>query len=171
MNKLEQMRLNLTALRLAFELHLSFRNANAQENEVLSQYAGFGGLSEILMDPKEESLWSESNRRVRPMVQEFHDLVELYMPNDSAKYIESAKNSVLTGFYTPIPVIEALSASLKASGIPLNSVLDPSAGSGRFIDVIKTDHGPSDVLMFEKDLLTGLLLSAKLGDSVRNEGF
>ncbi|GHB86220.1 helicase-related protein [Persicitalea jodogahamensis] len=171
MNKLEQMGSNLTALRLAFELHLSFRNANPQENEVLSQYVGFGGLSEILMDPKEDSHWSESNRRMRPVVQEFHDLVDLYMPNDSAKYIESAKNSVLTGFYTPTPIIEAFSSSLKASGIPLNSVLDPSAGSGRFIDVIKTEHRPSDVLMFEKDLLTGLLLSAELGDSVRNEGF
>ena len=171
MNKLEQMRSNLTALRLAFEVHLSFRNANPQENTVLSQYAGFGGLSEILIDPKDDALWTDSNKRMRPLVQEFHGLVELYRPNDSAKYIESAKNSVLTGFYTPTPIVEALSSSLKASGIPLNSVLDPSAGSGRFIDTIRTEHRPSDVLMFEKDLLSGLLLSAKSGDTVRNEAF
>jgi len=171
MNKLEQMRSNLTALRLAFEVHLSFKNANSQENIVLSQYAGFGGLSEILIDPKVDALWTDSNKRMRPLVKEFHDLVELYRPNDSAKYIESAKNSVLTGFYTPTPIVEALSSSLKATGIPLNSVLDPSAGSGRFIDTIRVDHRPGDVLMFEKDLLSGLLLSAKSGDTVRNEAF
>ena len=165
------MRSNLTALRLAFEVHLSFKNANSQENIVLSQYAGFGGLSEILIDPKVDALWTDSNKRMRPLVKEFHDLVELYRPNDSAKYIESAKNSVLTGFYTPTPIVEALSSSLKATGIPLNSVLDPSAGSGRFIDTIRVDHRPGDVLMFEKDLLSGLLLSAKSGDTVRNEAF
>ncbi|MPR37419.1 N-6 DNA methylase [Salmonirosea aquatica] len=171
MNKIEQMRLNLTALRLAFEIHLSFRNANPQENMVLSQYAGFGGLSEILIDPKNDTLWTDSNKRMRPSVEELHDLVELYRPNDFSRYLQSARNSVLTGFYTPAPIIEALSSSLKAVGISLNSVLDPSAGNGRFIEVIRAEHRPNDVLMYEKDLLTGLLLSARSSDTIKIEGF
>ncbi len=171
MSKTEQMRANLSALELVFRLGQEGRKATTDEKEVLTGYVGFGGLSEILIDPRENFLWTPANQRLRPLVMAFHEMLEKENPGRKEEYVQSARNSVLTGFYTPLPIIRAFSEALREAGISPNSVLDPSAGSGRFMEVLRTAHTPAEVVMYEKDLLTGLLLSAKSTDRVRIEGF
>lgn len=171
MNKFESLGANLTALELAFRLAREGRKASTSEREILDGYVGFGGLSEILFDPFDDTQWSSANQRLRPQVRDFHELLEREEPGRKREYLQSARNSVLTGFYTPLPIIEAFSEALTQAGISLHSILDPSAGSGRFVEVLRSAQTPTDVLMYEKDLLTGLVLSAKSTDQVRVEGF
>jgi N12 class adenine-specific DNA methylase len=88
--------------------------------------------------------------------------------------MDSLKASVLTAFYTPTPIVDALSDALKYSGVEVKSFLEPSAGQGAFIDsFLRNDRYPgAEVLAYEKDLLTGKILSA-LHPSIltRIEGF
>jgi N12 class adenine-specific DNA methylase len=171
MNKSDRMQSNLDALTLAFELAGQGRKAKGTEVEVLSGYTGFGGLNEVLLDPLAGTAWTPATQRLRSQVSALHELLQAKVPDRKEEYLNSAKNSVLTGYYTPLPVINALSKALKNAGIALNSTLDPSAGTGRFVEVLRSEHPLSDVLMYEKDLLTGLVLSAKSQDRVRVEGF
>ncbi len=161
MNKNERFQSNLAALSLAFGLAGQGRKAKGPEVDILSKYTGFGGLNEILFDPRDEVVWKSGTQNTRQYVLAFHEMLGKYDPARKEEFVKSAKSSVLTGFYTPIPIICALSGAIKNAGIKLTSVLDPSAGNGRFVEVIRSDHTPSDVLMYETDLLTGLVLSAK----------
>ncbi|GLU56476.1 DNA methylase [Dyadobacter frigoris] len=171
MNKFDVLTNNIAALSTAFQLSKEGRKANADEKVILSGYSGFGAISEILLDPSIEQLWTGKRHRIRPYVQEVHDLIDQYRPNEKKKYVDSVKNSVLTSFYTPEPVVDAISNALKENKINVKSILDPSAGNGLFVDRIRKSHSPSDVVMYEKDLLTGLVLSVKSNDRTRVEGF
>jgi type I restriction-modification system DNA methylase subunit len=130
MNKSDRMQSNLDALTLAFELAGQGRKAKGTEVEVLSGYTGFGGLNEVLLDPLAGTAWTPATQRLRSQVSALHELLQAKVPDRKEEYLNSAKNSVLTGYYTPLPVINALSKALKNAGIALNSTLDPSAGTG-----------------------------------------
>ena len=171
MNKFDVLTNNIAALSTAFELSKEGRKANSEEREVLSGYSGFGSITEILLDPKIDQLWTGKKHRVQPYVQEIHDLIEQYKPNEKKRYVDSVKNSVLTSFYTPVPIVDAISNALKDNQVNIKSILDPSAGNGLFVDRLRKSHSPNDVVMFEKDLLTGLVLSVKSNDRTRVEGF
>lgn len=174
------MRDNIEAIRLAFRLGVAGRTAqSAEEREVLRKYAGFGGLKCILNDANEladAAKWSKSDIELFAPTVELRRLIHDYSHNDKefAGYMDSLKASVLTAFYTPVPVIDAISDALKNSGIEIRSFLEPSAGQGAFIDsFLRNDKYPdTEVLAYEKDLLTGKILSA-LHPSIltRVEGF
>ena len=179
-NRLQTMRDNIEAIRMAFSLGVKGRGAQtAEEREVLRKYAGFGGLKCILNDANEladAAKWSKSDIELFAPTVELRRLIHDYSHNDKefAGYMDSLKASVLTAFYTPPPVIDAISDALKNSGIEVRSFLEPSAGQGAFIDsFLRNDkyHG-AEVLAYEKDLLTGKILSA-LHPSIltRVEGF
>lgn len=179
-NRLQTMRENIEAIRLAFRLGVAGRSAQtAEEIAVLRKYAGFGGLKCILNDAndlEDAAKWSKSDIELFAPTVELRRLIHDYSKDDRefARYMDSLKASVLTAFYTPAPVIDAISDSLKQSGIEVNSFLEPSAGQGAFIDsFLRNDMYPgAEVLAYEKDLLTGKILSA-LHPSIltRIEGF
>ena len=179
-NKLQTMRDNIEAIRLAFSLGVAGRGAQtAEEIAVLRKYAGFGGLKCILNDANdlEDAVkWSKSDIELFAPTVELRRLIHDYSKDDKefARYMDSLKASVLTAFYTPAPVIDAISDALKYSGIEVKSFLEPSAGQGAFIDsFLRNDKYPgAEVLAYEKDLLTGKILSA-LHPSIltRIEGF
>ncbi len=174
------MRDNIEAIRMAFSLGVKGRGAqSAEEIAVLHKYAGFGGLKCILNDANEladAAKWSKSDIELFAPTVELRRLIHDYSHNDKefAGYMASLKASVLTAFYTPAPVIDAISDALKNSGIEVRSFLEPSAGQGAFIDsFLHNDKYPgAEVLAYEKDLLTGKILSA-LHPSIltRVEGF
>jgi N12 class adenine-specific DNA methylase len=84
-------------------------------------------------------------------------------------YVQSLKNSALTAFYTPEPVVTAMQESLQLSGIRPGRFLDPSAGTGMFISGLKD---VPEVHCFEKDKLTGKILSSLYPESrVTIDGF
>ena len=174
------MRDNIEAIKLALNLGVKGRGAqSAEEREVLRKYAGFGGLKCILNDANEladAAKWSKSDIELFAPTVELRRLIHDYSHNDKefAGYMDSLKASVLTAFYTPAPVIDAISDALKNSGVEVRSFLEPSAGQGAFIDsFLRNDRYPgAEVLAYEKDLLTGKILST-LHPSIltRVEGF
>ena len=179
-NKLQTMRDNIEAIRLALRLGVAGRTAqNAEEREILRKYAGFGGLKCILNDANELAdavKWSKSDIELFAPTVELRRLIHDYSHDDREfkDYMDSLKASVLTAFYTDNRIVDAISDSLKYSGVEVKSFLEPSAGQGAFIDsFLRNDRYPgAEVLAYEKDLLTGKILSA-LHPSIltRIEGF
>ena len=174
------MRDNIEAIRLAFRLGVAGHSAQtAEERETLRKYAGFGGLKCILNDANEladAAKWSKSDIELFAPTVELRRLIHDYSKDDKefARYMDSLKASVLTAFYTDNRIVDALSDSLKYSGVEVKSFLEPSAGQGAFIDsFLRNNRYPgAEVLAYEKDLLTGKILSA-LHPSIltRIEGF
>ena len=171
---------NIEAIRMVFSLGVKGRGAqSAEEREVLRKYAGFGGLKCILNDANEladAAKWSKSDIELFAPMVELRRLIHDYSKDDKefARYMDSLKASVLTAFYTDNRIVDAISDSLKYSGVEVKSFLEPSAGQGAFIDsFLRNNRYPgAEVLAYEKDLLTGKILSA-LHPSIltRIEGF
>ena len=159
------MRNNIEAIRVAFRLGVEKRPPTAAEREALGRYAGFGGLKCILNDANEladAAKWSKSDIELFAPTVELRRLIHDYSKNDKefAAYMDSLKASVLTAFYTPSPVIDALADTLKERGVKVGSFLEPSAGQGAFVDSFLQRYPGAETLAFEKDLLTGKILSA-----------
>ena len=174
------MRDNIEAIRMAFSLGVKGRGAQtAEEIAVLRKYAGFGGLKCILNDANEladAAKWSKSDIELFAPTVELRRLIHDYSRDDKKfnRYMESLKASTLTAFYTDNRIVDAISDTLKYQGVEIKSFLEPSAGQGAFIDsFLRNDRYPgAEVLAYEKDLLTGKILSA-LHPSIltRIEGF
>ena len=174
------MRDNIKAIRMAFSLGVKGRGAQtAEEIAVLRKYAGFGGLKCILNDANEladAAKWSKSDIELFAPTVELRRLIHDYSHDDKEfnRYMESLKASTLTAFYTDNRIVDAISDALKYQGVEIKSFLEPSAGQGAFIDsFLRNDRYPgAEVLAYEKDLLTGKILSA-LHPSIltRIEGF
>ena len=174
------MRDNIEAIRMAFSLGVKGRGAQtAEEIAVLRKYAGFGGLKCILNDANEladAAKWSKSDIELFAPTVELRRLIHDYSRDDKEfnRYMESLKASTLTAFYTDSRIVDAISDALKYQGVEIKSFLEPSAGQGAFIDsFLRNDRYPgAEVMAYEKDLLTGKILSA-LHPSIltRIEGF
>ena len=179
-NRPQTMHDNIEAIRMAFSLGVKGRGAQtAEEIAVLRKYAGFGGLKCILNDANEladAAKWSKSDIELFAPTVELRRLIHDYSHDDREfkDYMDSLKVSVMTAFYTDHRIVDAISDALKYSGIEIKSFLEPSAGQGAFIDsFLRNDKYPgAEVLAYEKDLLTGKILSA-LHPSIltRIEGF
>ena len=176
-NRLQKLRDNIEAIRTAFRLSAEQRPANDAEWDTLSRYAGFGGLKCILFPADEladAARWTKSDRELFAPTVELRKLIR-ECSNDErefSRYMDSLKASVLTAFYTPKHVVEAISQSLQYAGVEPKRFLDPSAGSGAFVDAFTWINPPGERIAFEKDALTGLILSQLYPrTTVRTEGF
>ena len=176
-NRKAKLRDNIEAIRTAFELGKAQRAATPQERERLARYCGFGGLKCILNPASELTdavQWAKSDLELFPMTAELHRLVREHSTSDTEykRYIDSLKSSVLTAFYTPSAVTEALADVLHDYHVRPLRMLEPSAGHGAFVDAFTRRNAPADVMAFEKDLLTGKILACLYPDKkVRVEGF
>ena len=153
------------------------RAATPEEREVLSRYCGFGGLKFIL-NPADNLMdavhWTKSDRELFPMTAELHRLVRDNSADEREykRYMDSLKSSVLTAFYTPPEIVSAIAGTLHEQGITPDRLLDPSAGQGVFISAFGADAPGAEVMAFDKDLLTGKILSHLYPEhKVRAEGF
>lgn len=171
------MRQNIDAIKLALRLDKENRPATPEEREILSAYSGFGGIKAILNPadkPEDIGRWSKSEVELFPLVKELHEVLRenSATPEEYKRYVGSLKSSILTAFYTPKPVIDALAHALLDSGITPTRFLEPCAGTGAFISSFKDIAPEADVTGFEKDLLTGKILSHLYPeDKVRIEGY
>ena len=176
-NRKAKLRDNIEAIRTVFDLSNTGRAATAEERERLARYCGFGGLKCILNPAKDLSdaaRWAKSDLELFPMTMELHRLIKENSTNDYEykRYIDSLKSSVLTAFYTPQAITHTLAEVLGESGIRPKRMLEPSAGQGVFVDSFLQGNPDADVMAFEKDLLTGKILSALYPDKkIRIEGF
>ena len=176
-NRKAKLRDNIEAIRTAFELDKAQRAATPDERERLARFCGFGGLKCILnpaSDLTDAVQWAKSDLELFPMTAELHRLIRENSANDGEykRYIDSLKSSVLTAFYTPAAVTEALADVLHDYHVRPRRLLEPSAGHGAFVDAFARRNADADVMAFEKDLLTGKILSHLYPDKkVRVEGF
>ena len=176
-NKRTHLRQNIDAIKLALKLDKEQRTATSQERETLAAYSGFGGIKAILSPaakPEDIQRWSKSEVELFPLVQELHEVLRenSATPEVYKRYVGSLKSSILTAFYTPKPVIDALAETLKDNGITPTRFLEPSAGTGAFISSFKETAPEAKVIGFEKDLLTGKILSHLYPeDKIRIEGY
>jgi len=176
-NRKEKLRDNIEAIRTLFELDKNGATATSYQKELLSRYCGFGGLKCILnpaSDLMDSVHWAKSDLELFPMTAELHRLIRENSADDKEykRYFDSLKSSVLTAFYTPKEVVSALADVIDQSGINTKHLLDPSAGQGVFISAFEKNAPMVDVMAFDKDLLTGKLLSKLYPyHKVRAEGF
>lgn len=176
-NRLQKMRDNIEAIRTAFALKVERRPPTDAEWKTLSKYAGFGGLKCILLDANEladAAKWNKTDLPLFTPTVELRRLIHDYSKDDRefSRYMDSLKASVLTAFYTPKHVVEAISQSLQQSGVEPKRFLDPSAGSGAFVDAFTWVNPRGERVAFEKDALTGLIVSQLYPQTdVHIEGF
>ncbi len=176
-NRKAKLRDNIEAIRTAFELGKTQRAATPQERGRLARYCGFGGLKCILnpaSDLTDAVQWAKSDLDLFPMTAELHRLIRenSTSENEYKRYIDSLKSSVLTAFYTPSAVTEALADVLHDYHVRPLRMLEPSAGHGAFVEAFARKNAAADVMAFEKDLLTGKILACLYPDKkIRVEGF
>ena len=146
--------------------------------KVLRSYTGFGALKCILSPAnsmEDIARWNQSEVELFPLVMELHRVIRDNTASESQykSYMQSLKNSVMTAFYTPEPVVREIAASLQEAGIAPGKILDPSAGMGEFIRSFNPIAAEGHTTFgFEKDILTGQLLSAlHTDDKIRIRGF
>ena len=176
-NRKQRLNDNIKAIETAFVLDREQRPPTARERLLLERYCGFGGLKCILNPAKELTdavHWAKSDLDLFAPTVELHRLIRENSRNESEykQLMDSLKQSVLTAFYTPPSVTEALADALKEHKVIPEKVLEPSAGIGAFVDAVLENNPKADVMAFEKDLLTGKILHHLHPEQkVRIEGF
>ena len=176
-NRLQTMRDNTEAIRLAFKLRNERRGPGNEECGVLMKYSGFGGLKCILNpadDIGDVAQWAKSDIELFAPTVELRRMIHDYSKDDREfkAYMDSLKASVLTAFYTPQPIIEEIAESLQDAGVVARRFLDPSAGRGSFACSFIGTNGGMEIISYEKDLITGMLLKVMHpSEAVHIEGF
>lgn len=158
-NKLKSLVANVEAIATAMKIRIDNRQATDEEKEVLSRYSGFGGIKEVLNIGTEHIVSDDVAEPIRKL----QDLIDTYPYYDDTmrqSVIDSIKASVLTAFYTPKFLVDAVArqvhATFKDNGLQMSTFLEPSTGIGGFLPVAMPG---TRSYAFEKDCLTGLILS------------
>ena len=129
-SKRQHLQLNIDALRIAFKLEKEKRQATVGERLLMMRYSGFGGLKFVLNpinNEKDINHWRKSEHDLFPLTQELHRLLKENSTDDKQyrKYLDSMKSSVLTAFYTPPEVIDAVASALRDNGLKIDKFLEP----------------------------------------------
>ena len=130
---------NIEAIRTLFQLEQEHRGATAEEQQVLSQYVGWGGLADAF-DPNKEN-WSA----------EYTQLKELLSEDEYA----AARASTLNAHYTSPTVIRGIYDAVERMGFQSGNILEPSMGVGNFFGMLPTSMADSRLYGVELDSITG----------------
>ena len=130
---------NIEAIRTLFRLEQEHRGATAEEQQVLSQYVGWGGLADAF-DPGKDS-WAK----------EYAELKGLLSEDEYA----AARSSVLNAHYTAPVVIRSIYDAVERMGFQSGNILEPSMGVGNFFGMLPTSMADSRLYGVELDSITG----------------
>ena len=130
---------NIEAIRTLFKLEEEHRGATAEEQQVLSQYVGWGGLADAF-DPNKEN-WSA----------EYTQLKELLSEDEYA----AARASTLNAHYTSPTVIRGIYDAVERMGFRSGNILEPSMGVGNFFGMLPDTMQGSRLYGVELDSITG----------------
>ena len=130
---------NIEAIRTLFKLEQEHRGATAEEQQVLSQYVGWGGLSDAF-DPGKDS-WAK----------EYAELKGLLSEDEYA----AARSSTLNAHYTSPTVIKAIYEAVGRMGFETGNILEPSMGVGNFFGMLPDTMADSRLYGVELDSITG----------------
>ena len=130
---------NIEAIRTLFRLEAEHRGATAEEQQVLSQYVGWGGLSDAF-DPGKDS-WAK----------EYAELKGLLSEDEYA----AARSSTLNAHYTSPVVIRSIYEAVEKMGFRSGNILEPSMGVGNFFGMLPDTMQDSRLYGVELDSITG----------------
>ena len=130
---------NIAAIRTLFQLEQEHRGATAEEQEVLSQYVGWGGLADAF-DPDKDN-WAK----------EYAELKGLLSEDEYA----AARSSTLNAHYTSPVVIRAIYDAVEKMGFQAGNILEPSMGVGNFFGMLPDTLQDSRLYGVELDSITG----------------
>ena len=130
---------NVEAIRTLQTLENEGRNATPEEQEILSQYVGWGGLADAF-DPDKDS-WAK----------EYAQLKELLSPEEYA----AARASTLNAHYTSPTVIHAIYDAVEKMGFQTGNILEPSCGVGNFFGMLPESMAGSKLYGVELDSISG----------------
>ena len=130
---------NIEAIRTLFQLEQEHRGATAEEQQVLSQYVGWGGLADAF-DPGKDS-WAK----------EYAELKGLLSEEEYA----AARSSTLNAHYTSPTVIRGIYDAVERMGFRSGNILEPSMGVGNFFGMLPDTMQDSRLYGVELDCITG----------------
>ena len=130
---------NIEAIRTLFKLEQEHRGATAEEQQVLSQYVGWGGLADAF-DPGKDS-WAK----------EYAELKGLLSEDEYA----AARSSTLNAHYTSPTVIRGIYDAVERMGFRSGNILEPSMGVGNFFGMLPDSMADSRLYGVELDSITG----------------
>ena len=130
---------NVEAIRTLKTLESENRNATPEEQEILSQYVGWGGLADAF-DPDKDS-WAKEYARLK----------ELLSPEEYA----AARASTLNAHYTSPTVIRAIYDAVEKMGFRSGNILEPSCGVGNFFGMLPESMAESKLYGVELDSISG----------------
>ena len=130
---------NIEAIKTLFQLEQEHRGATAEEQQVLSQYVGWGGLADAF-DPSKDS-WAK----------EYAELKGLLSEDEYA----AARSSTLNAHYTSPTVIRGIYDAVERMGFQSGNILEPSMGVGNFFGMLPDSMADSRLYGVELDSITG----------------
>ena len=130
---------NIEAIRTLFKLEEEHRGATAEEQQVLSQYVGWGGLADAF-DPGKDN-WAK----------EYAELKGLLSEDEYA----AARSSTLNAHYTSPVVIRSIYDAVEKMGFQSGNILEPSMGVGNFFGMLPDTMADSRLYGVELDSITG----------------
>lgn len=135
----EKFRANMSAIHLLHDLEIENRIATSEEQETLSNYVGWGGLSAAF--DGNNGAWANEYKELKGVL--------------STEEYRAAMESTLTAFYTPPVVIRAMYEVLDRMGFTQGNILEPSCGTGNFFGLLPDSMRDSKLHGIENDPLTG----------------
>lgn len=126
---------NVAAIRLLHEIESENRSATADEQGVLAQYVGWGGLADCF-DPKNSH---------------YEELKSILSDTEYA----AARESTLTAFYTPPVVIKSIYEAIERMGFTTGNLCDPACGTGNFLGLLPASMQASQLFGVELDSISG----------------
>ena len=130
---------NIEAIKTLFRLEEEHRGASAEEQEVLAQYVGWGGLADAF-DPNKDN-WAK----------EYTELKGMLLEDEYA----AARSSVLNAHYTSPVVIRSIYDAVEQMGFQSGNILEPSMGVGNFFGMLPDEMAGSRLYGVELDSITG----------------
>ncbi|CAG7585170.1 hypothetical protein PEPTYR26121_00107 [Peptoniphilus tyrrelliae] len=136
----QRLKNNIEAINVLKALEKENRSARKDEQEILAKYIGWGGLSDVF-DEEKEGQWLDARNFLKE--------------NLTGEEYNRARESTLTAFYTPKVVIDAIYESLSNLGFEKGNILEPSAGTGKFIGNLPEEMKESNFYGVELDSISG----------------
>ena len=130
---------NIEAIRTLFQLEQEHRGATAEEQQVLSQYVGWGGLADAF-DPGKDS-WAKEYAELKGLLSEDE--------------YSAARSSTLNAHYTSPTVIRSIYDAVERMGFRSGNILEPSMGVGNFFGMLPDSMADSRLYGVELDSITG----------------
>lgn len=171
MKQIDKLKANFKAIKTSWEINKSGFPLTEERINILNKFTGWGRCNALLYPlnvewKNIEKISKEDLSLEKEVKKGFNFLKETFGENLANKMWESIKNAILTSFYTPKEIPNAFFEELKKQN-PNKQIemLEPSAGSGIYIDACLNHFPDAKITAVEKDLLTSFLLKAKYANN------